>query len=237
MAGSYRLLFLIAQSACRMYTVKGNCLGVIMTKETLAARLRAFREAAGLTQIDLSRLAGFKNLNRVRDIEQGKGEPKWEEVECLADALGIPIEKFREIPEEPQEKPGRGRPTKRGAGPFSFSLVGYVAAGPGSLEEESPGATIALEDICSDNEGCVAYTVRGDSMVGEHILDGDRIIVRKSPDAKVGDFVVAWLVEHGAVVKRLGRSKILYSREGDWKHVIEPGDRILGVLVGVLRRC
>ena len=208
-----------------------------MTKETLAARLKELREAAGLTQIELSQKAGLKPF-KVRDIEQGKAGAKWEDIEAIADALGVSIGTFREASLEPQEKAGPGRPPKRSAGPFSFSLVGYAAAGSGSLEEFPEGATISLHDVCNGCEGCVTYQVKGDSMIEDHIKDGDYIIVRESPEAKPGDVVVAWLRDEGAVIKKMGKGNLLRSRDrSGWTHQMRPEDRLLGVLVGVIRRC
>jgi len=49
--------------------------------------------------------------------------------------------------------------------------------------------------------------VRGDSMVGAGILDGDLVAIRQQPDANNGDIVAA-LIEDEATVKR-------FFREGD----------------------
>jgi len=206
-----------------------------VTKETLAARLRELREATGLTQVELSQKAGLKPF-KVRDIEQGKAGAKWEDIEALADALGVGIESFREVPQQAQEKPGRGRPRKSGGDSLSFALVGYAAAGPGTLEELNE--TISLGEICSTYEGCVAYLVKGDSMTGDLIAEGDYLLVREAPVARPGETVVAWLQDLGAVVKRIGKGGLLRSRDrSGWTHQLGEGDRILGVLVGVIRRC
>ena len=54
--------------------------------------------------------------------------------------------------------------------------------------------------------GCFALRVRGDSMLGAGILDGDLVVVRPQPTAEEGQIVVALLGEE-ATVKRLHRSR------------------------------
>ena len=51
---------------------------------------------------------------------------------------------------------------------------------------------------------CFALRVRGESMMGAGILDGDRVVVRPQPNADDGQIVVA-RIEDEATVKRLSR--------------------------------
>ena len=51
------------------------------------ARLRAFREAAGLTQKELAAAAGLGRLSVIR-YEAGETEPSWSVVCRLAEAIG-----------------------------------------------------------------------------------------------------------------------------------------------------
>jgi transcriptional regulator with XRE-family HTH domain len=75
-------------------------------------RLKALREAAGLTQSQLGERAGFHGLT-VAKLEQGLQEPTWPTVLALAGALDANCLAF--IPEEgeaPAESRGPGRPRK-----------------------------------------------------------------------------------------------------------------------------
>ena len=47
--------------------------------------------------------------------------------------------------------------------------------------------------------GCFALRVRGDSMIGAGILDGDRVVVRAQPTADNGEIVVALLGDSATV--------------------------------------
>jgi len=53
-----------------------------------AVKLKALREAAGLTQAQLAEKAGL-HLGAIFKLEQGKREPAWETVQVIARALGV----------------------------------------------------------------------------------------------------------------------------------------------------
>ena len=79
-------------------------------------------------------------------------------------------------------------------------VIGVVTAGLPILAVENIESTIPWD---GDPE-CFALRVRGDSMIGAGILDGDKVVVRPQPDADNGEIVVA-LLEDEATVKRLHR--------------------------------
>jgi repressor LexA len=84
----------------------------------------------------------------------------------------------------------------------------------------------------------VLITVKGDSMMGAGILEGDVVIVEKRPTANVGDIVVA-ILENEFTVKRLAREKgrVVLRPENKAYPIIRPkGDiEIFGVVVGQFR--
>ena len=59
-----------------------------------------------------------------------------------------------------------------------------------------------LDTLASRRDDVFTITVNGDSLVGEHILDGDTVIVRKGTDPQPGGLVVC-TVGGTQVVKRL----------------------------------
>ena len=77
-------------------------------------------------------------------------------------------------------------------------VVGVVTAGVPILAVENIEGYLPWDG----EEGCFALRVRGDSMVGAGILDGDRVVVRPQETAENGEIVVAML-EDSATVKRL----------------------------------
>jgi len=80
-----------------------------------------------------------------------------------------------------------------------------VAAGV-PIEAVETAETITLPRRCSAAARRSRSAVRGDSMVGEGILDGDLVVVESRPDAPNGATVVA-LVRGDATVKKLQRER------------------------------
>lgn len=66
-----------------------------------AARLKALREAKGLSQAELAAAAGLA-LGGVTKLEQGHREPSWATALALSEALGCSLDDFR-------PRAGRGR--------------------------------------------------------------------------------------------------------------------------------
>jgi transcriptional regulator with XRE-family HTH domain len=76
-----------------------------------AARLRALRQAAGLTQVELAERSGVQ-LTSVTKLEAGTNIPQWPTVILLARALGVSLDQFvGEEGETPPPRP-RGRPKR-----------------------------------------------------------------------------------------------------------------------------
>jgi repressor LexA len=82
-------------------------------------------------------------------------------------------------------------------------LLGSVVAGSPALSEENIEGYCAL-DGSAVPEGAFLLRVRGDSMIGDHIQDGDLILVSPQARAEDGAIVVA-MVDGDTTVKRLCR--------------------------------
>ena len=65
--------------------------------DAFGPRLRAIREAAGLTQAQLAERLGV-SVPRVSDLERGRREPGWRVLLSIADALAVPLDAFRPKP-------------------------------------------------------------------------------------------------------------------------------------------
>ncbi len=98
--------------------------------------------------------------------------------------------------------PGRSRSYRRtGYAGTLVPLLGRVAAGGPAYAVEDIEGYLPLESHDSRQES-FALRIRGRSMEGAGILDGDIVVVRKQSEAASGDIVVALLGEE-ATVKRL----------------------------------
>jgi repressor LexA len=82
-------------------------------------------------------------------------------------------------------------------------VVGWAAGGRPVFSEENIEGYYALDDSVVP-EGAYLFRVRGDSMVGDHIQDGDMIFVSPKARADDGAIVVA-MMDGETTVKRLYR--------------------------------
>ena len=122
-------------------------------------------------------------------------------------------------------------------------LLGRVAAGAPTLADEHVEDYLTVPTSFAHGDDLFALKVKGDSMVGAGILDGDVVVVRSRSDAASGDIVVVLLpgpAEPEATVKRLKRerNRVMLIPENPRLEPFEmdPEGRILGTVVTVLRR-
>lgn len=124
---------------------------------------------------------------------------------------------------------------------MELPLVGTVAAGKPIEAIEIPDTIEVPASMVGAGENFV-LRVKGDSMVGDGILDGDYVVVRKQATADSGQTVVA-LIRGEATVKRLlhkGRRIELHPANPAMAPIVledEESFRIEGVVVGVIRHC
>ena len=120
-------------------------------------------------------------------------------------------------------------------------LLGEVAAGGFEEAVENPDGNLLVEIPDSrDPSDYFALRVRGESMTGAGILEGDLVIVERRTEAVSGQIVVA-LVEDEATVKRLhlDRDRLELRPENPAFETLRPPPedcRILGRVVEVRRR-
>jgi repressor LexA len=124
---------------------------------------------------------------------------------------------------------------------LELPLAGRVAAGPPILAIEEIEGSVAVDRSLGAAAGDFVLRVRGDSMEGDHIVEGDLVIVRPQPVAENGAVVVA-LVGDEATVKRMylrsGRV-ILRAANPAYPDLVLGEDEdvaVIGRVVGVMRR-
>jgi len=117
-------------------------------------------------------------------------------------------------------------------------IVGVVTAGQPILAIENiEGYFPLLKEDCPDDE-VFMLKVRGESMIKKGILDGDTILVEKTPSAGNGDMVVA-LVDDSATVKTFYKENghVRLQPENDtMEPIIVENCSILGKVIGLYRR-
>lgn len=136
----------------------------------------------------------------------------------------------------------RGIQLMESAPPGRIPLLGHVPAGPLELAVEQHDEFIDIDARMFGGGDLFALRVKGESMIEAGILNGDTVIVSSQSDAEDGQIIVA-LVEDDATVKRLRRKAGAVLLEPANRNMeplfFAPGDpepRVLGKVVGVLRR-
>lgn len=120
----------------------------------------------------------------------------------------------------------------------SLPLVGRVSAGVPVLAEQQIEEMIPIpRRFVGWNDESFLLTVRGNSMIGAGIFEGDLVIVRCQPTAGRGEIVVA-LQGDEATVKRLdvADGRPVLRAENPAYAPIRGEFEILGKVVGLLRR-
>lgn len=121
--------------------------------------------------------------------------------------------------------------------PTVIPLAGTIAAGL-PIEAIEQREFLNLEDVFVSPHGNFALRVRGDSMIGDNICDGDFVVCERRETARDGEMVVALLDDGEATLKRLFRTSSgvrLQASNPAYEPIIAKNVQIQGVVVGVLR--
>lgn len=121
---------------------------------------------------------------------------------------------------------------------LKIPILGRIAAGEPNLALESVEGYIDLEKFLPRQEHPIfALRVKGDSMTGKGISDGDIAIIQKQEKAAVGD-IVAGLMEQEATVKILKKEGVLFylAPANDAYPEIRRPFIILGRVIAVIKK-
>ncbi len=119
-------------------------------------------------------------------------------------------------------------------------ILGSIAAGS-PIESYSDIETIALPEGMVANDNTYVLKVRGDSMIDDHILDDDMVVVRKASSANKGNTVVALVDGRESTLKRYypenGKVRLQPANPAMQAMIFNPDQvEIQGIVVGVLRK-
>lgn len=128
----------------------------------------------------------------------------------------------------PEDK-GRKRTVVTAQRSGYIPIVGVVTAGLPILAVENQEGTMPWDG----DPQCFALRVRGESMIGAGILDGDKVVVRPQQTAEDGQIVVARIGDE-ATVKRLSRKngELWLMPEND---AFEPINGMEAELIGLVK--
>jgi repressor LexA len=131
-------------------------------------------------------------------------------------------------------------PATPAAGPLELPLLGRIAAGR-PVEAIADPETLSLGDLTRGKSNVFVLKVKGDSMIDDHICDGDYILVEGTSTAEDGEIVVALIEGTDATLKRffrVGSQVRLQPANAQMEPIVLPADRVTiqGRVIGVLRK-
>jgi len=131
----------------------------------------------------------------------------------------------------PRETEDLGKITK-------IPIVGTVAAGTPILAEENWEGTLPIhQSMLKKNRTYFALRVRGESMSGIGIMDGDMAVIEKANVVKNGEIAVA-VVDEAVTLKRFFRENNrirLQAENPDYPSIYCQDVRLLGRLFQIIR--
>jgi len=199
--------------------------------------MREIGEAVGLTSPS-SVAHQLGSLERKGYLRRDPHRPRAIEVRspdaslAPADAGAGPV-RVADGSEVDQTGSGDDRPV-----PVYVPLVGRIAAGGPILAEQAIEDVFALPRQLVGEGELFLLEVRGDSMLGAAICDGDWVVVRQQPVAENGDIVAAMIDGEATVktFKRRGGHVWLMPHNKDYQPIAGDDATILGRVTAVLRR-
>ncbi|HUQ94404.1 MAG TPA: transcriptional repressor LexA [Bryobacteraceae bacterium] len=133
------------------------------------------------------------------------------------------------------------RREKTSAGPrLEIEIQGRIAAGA-PVETFAVNETLNFSELLNDKD-MYALQVRGESMVEDHICDGDFVLIERTADVRNGDIVVALVRGVETTLKRFyreadGMARLQPANSGMQPMLVAMADlQIQGKLLAVLRK-
>lgn len=122
--------------------------------------------------------------------------------------------------------------------PTGVPLLGRIAAGPMTEAIEQTDEALEFTEW-QNSENKFALRVNGNSMIDEHIADGDFVVIHRQETARDGQIVAVRDDEGEATLKRFFKEKSrirLEPANKTMKPIYRDKVEVLGILVGVVRK-
>jgi repressor LexA len=118
-------------------------------------------------------------------------------------------------------------------------MLGTIAAGS-PIEAIENREELDLEQLFHSRSGVYVLRVRGESMIDDHLCDGDYVVIERRETARNGEQVVALLDSGEATLKRFyregGKIRLQPANSAMEPRIVNADQcRIQGVVIGVLR--
>ena len=118
-------------------------------------------------------------------------------------------------------------------------MLGTIAAGS-PIEAIENREELDLETLFKAKAGVYVLKVRGDSMIDDHLCDGDFVVIERRENARNGEQVVALLDTGEATLKRFYREghkiRLQPANKSMEPRIVEADKcKVQGIVIGVLR--
>lgn len=127
-----------------------------------------------------------------------------------------------------------------GSNVISVPILGFIAAGSPIEPHTDPNATIDLApSLASGGKRVFVLQVRGESMIEDHIQDGDFVVCEQVEKARNGEIVVALLDNGMATLKRFFKENTrvrLEPANTSMQPIFVKNCTIQGRVVGLIRK-
>ena len=196
--------------------------------------IKKIREVYGLTQTELGKIAGVSD-KAIWTWEKGTAEPRMGAVQKIADHFNIKKSVIIDEHSEDSNLPTNAiLPSAH-----SLPVMGTICAGTGIICEDDYQGHFVIDVDCKAD---YCLKVKGDSMIGANIFDGDIVFITKSFDFETGEiYAVEMLDTSEASLKRVhkdGESLVLAPCNSDYTPTVTDYSevRIAGKCVGVFHK-
>ena len=163
--------------------------------------LKALRLRRGFTQEDVAKGTQLSK-SVISMYETGSRKPSFEVLEAIADFFNVDMNTLTDTKPMDAQPAATDLPNIPNIFPLKTKkvpLLGTIAAGiPIYAEENFDGYRESTEDVHAD----FCLKIKGDSMIGARINDGDIVFIRKQPDVENGE-IAAVLIDGEATLKRV----------------------------------
>ncbi|KRW90624.1 hypothetical protein SD51_13795 [Alicyclobacillus tengchongensis] len=216
-------------------------------------RLRELRKRKKLKQRELAFLLGL-SVSAISMYEREERKPTYDIVQEIADLFDVSVDYLLGRSENlfPTHEQNKSISTSECNSNITHSIVkeeqvktpflGSIRAGQPlqMIQEVNPEYELVDKSLVRSYDSFV-LTVKGHSMIGDQIYDGDRVVVIRTPHFSAKDICVVAINDEEACLKRVklqGDQCILSSSNPDIEPMIYPAKdvQVLGVVVEVRHR-
>lgn len=191
-------------------------------------RFQEILEEKGLRAKDVTDATGIKSAT-LSAWKKGQYTPKQDKLALIADFLGVSLQWLMGLTDI--------RTQKNEMSEVRIPVLGQVRAGDcTTYAEEDVIDTVEISASKAKTGEFFGLKIKGDSM-SPSLMDGDIVIVRKTPTADTGDIVIALVANQNGICKRLIRKQdgiTLKSINADYGDFSYSNDEIKTLPVAVI---